>query len=157
MGPPGPTGPPGYALISAYGGKYNNISRMIDTPKTGTWVQVPLIENMYNINIIDSKENSITLEQDGVYEINYFINVTPNKTVTLTVMIRDNTVMMPETVLTKQVSANDNVSLNGNTIVELSAGHTLDMQLSVTEDNVSINFGPGITASLNVKKLDEAE
>ena len=53
QGPIGPTGPAGAALISAYGGKYNNLTNMMNTKGAGLWSQIPLIETMDNINIIN--------------------------------------------------------------------------------------------------------
>ena len=155
IGPTGPTGPIGIALLPAYGGKFNNISSVLDTANAGTWLQIPLPESMANINIINSKENTITLEQGGVYEINYSLNIRTNKNAILSLMIRENSVMIPSTVVIKPVTNNGEISFHGNTIVELNDLDSLDMALSATEDNVSITFGTGISASLSVKKIDE--
>ncbi len=160
MGPEGPEGkqgPPGAGLLAAYGGKYNNISTMINTNKVGSWVQIPLIENMTNINIKESIENTIVIDQDGVYELNYALNATSNKTATITIWIRNNQVMMPSTVLAKPVVANGEISFYGSTITELSADDYLDMELSATEDDVAITLQTGVSAMLSVKKIDEKE
>ena len=154
-GPTGPTGPIGTALLSAYGGKYNNITATLDTMAAGTWVQVPLTEVMDNINIIDSPINSIKLEQDGIYELNYSINFTGSKAAIISLMIRENNVMIPSAVIVKQIMPNENVSFNGSTIISLMADDVLDMVISATENNVIINLGPGVTASLSLKKIDE--
>ena len=155
QGPIGPAGPPGAALISAYGGKYNNIGRTLDTLGAGTWTQVPLVETMDNINIVDTTPNTIELEQDGVYELNYLLNFSVNKAATVTIMVRKNSVMIPETVLTKQIKENESTIFSISTITSLSADDTLDIALSATEDNVTVTFGSGITAALSIKKLDE--
>ncbi len=155
QGPIGPAGPPGAALISAYGGKYNNIGRTLDTLGAGTWTQVPLVETMDNINIVETTPNTIELEQDGVYELNYLLNFSVNKAATVTIMVRKNSVMIPETVLTKQIKENESTIFSISTITSLSADDTLDIALSATEDNVTVTFGSGITAALSIKKLDE--
>ncbi len=157
VGPTGPMGPAGAALLSAYGGKYNNLTTMIDMQEAGTWIQVPLVEEMFNINVTNSTENTIVLEQDGVYEINYGINVMPSQATTFTLMIRENEVMIPSSLMAKQVMGNTSVSFNGSIIVELNAGDKLDMEISATDDNVNITFDTGVTASLSVKKIDEKE
>lgn len=156
-GPIGPTGASGYALISAYGGKYNNLTTTIDSLEVGNWLQIPLVESMANINVVNSTENSLVLEQDGVYEINYSINVSTDKSTILTLMIRKNEVMIPSSVIAKQVPPINTISFNGSIIVELDAGDILDMQLSTTENNVMLTFNTGITAALSIKKLDEKE
>lgn len=157
QGPIGPTGPSGNALLSAYGGKYNNMQANLNTMGAGTWVVVPLTEEMANINVVNSTPNSIVLEQDGVYEINYALNISTDKNTTLTLMVRDNSVMLPASVITKQILANNTVSYNGSIIEELSASDKLDMEISATEDNVLVSLGSGITATLSIKKLDEKE
>ena len=157
MGPTGPRGPAGYALLSAYGGKYNNMTNTLDTQGAGLWSQIPLIETMDNINIINNIENAFKLEQDGVYELNYFLNISANKDTTITFMVRENGVMIPSTVIAKNIKPNEIESFNGNTIVSLRADDVLDMELSATVDNVTIIFGSGITASLSIKKIDEID
>lgn len=157
QGPIGPTGPSGYALLSAYGGKYNNLATTISTEAMGTWVKIPLNMTMPNINIVNSLPNAFSLEQDGIYEINYALNITSNKNTKLTLMVLENSVMIPSTVIAKQVTMNSSVSFNGSIIAELKAGDKLEMELSATDDFVTITFDTGITATLSVKKLDEIE
>ncbi len=157
MGPMGPAGPAGSALLSAYGGKYNNITNMLTVTNAGNWLQVPLIETMANINVVNNLENTLVLEQDGVYEINYFLNILTDKNTILTLMVRQNTTMIPSSIIAKQVLANYTVSYNGSIIVELNAGDKLDMALATTLDNVKITFDSGVTAALSIKKLDERE
>ena len=115
------------------------------------------MESMDNINVVNSTLNSIELEQDGIYELNYSINFTGNKRSTVTLMVRENNIMIPSATLTKQITANENISFNGNTIISLLADDILDMALSATENNVMISFGPSVTASLSIKKLDEID
>ena len=157
IGPTGPTGPSGAALLSAYGGKYNNLTSTINTLGAGTWQQIPLTEEMDNINIVNTTENAIQLEQDGIYEINYTLNISLDKPATAMVMLRVNSVMLPSTLISKRITTNDTTGFYMNTIESLNALDTIDMQISTTEDNITITLGSGITASLSVKKLDEIE
>lgn len=157
MGPQGPAGPSGYALLSAYGGKYNNMQTVINTMGAGTWVQVPLNTTMDNINIKNQEENAIELEQDGIYEINYTFNASVDRETILTLWVRENSVMIPATVQAKKVIPSITFGFSGSIIVELKADDKLDMELSATVDNVGVTLGSGITATLSVKKLDEIE
>ena len=156
-GEPGPMGPAGAALLSAYGGKYNNMTKQLDTQVVGTWVQVPLVETMDNINIVNTEENSIKLEQDGIYELTYSLNFTGSQATLITSMVRKNSVMIASTVIAKQIVTNATTSVYCSTIVTLSADDVLDIALSATDNNVMVTFGTGITASLSVKKLDEPD
>lgn len=155
QGEMGPTGPTGSAMLNAYGGRFNNITTIIDTLGTGTWIQIPLTDFMDSKNIGNNNLNAITIEETGIYELNYSINISANKNTILTLMIRENSVMIPTSVITKTVIPNMTISFNGSFIIELNAGTVLDMELSATEDNVIVNFESGITASLSVKKIDE--
>ncbi len=156
-GPEGPIGPSGYALLSAYGGKFNNMQTMIDTLGSGNWIQIPLTDNLESINIIDTTPNVIELEQDGIYEINYSLNITASISTTLTLIVRENSEMITSTVISKQINPLINTSFNGSTIVKLNANDKLDMALSATNDNVMLTFGSGVTALLTIKKLDEID
>ncbi len=157
QGPIGPTGPTGPSNITAYGGKYNNLTNMMDTKGAGQWNQVPLLEEMENINVINNMDNTIKLEQDGIYELNYSLNISANKEAIITSMIRQNGVMIPETVIAKNVEVGKITSFNITTIVKLYADDTLDIELSATVDNVTVTFGSGITASFSLKKIDEID
>ncbi len=163
IGERGPIGPPGPSSLNAYGGKYNNITTTVTPPQVGDWIQVPLPSSMPSININGSIEdgdefiNTLKMEQDGIYEINYFVNVSVSKETELTLIVRKNTVNIPSSVITKKVLANTDISYNGSIIVELKADDEVDMELSATEEDATITFGNGTTATLTAKKIDEAE
>ena len=114
-------------------------------------------DEMENINVINNMDNTIKLEQDGIYELNYSLNISANKEAIITSMIRQNGVMIPETVIAKNVEVGKITSFNITTIVKLYADDTLDIELSATVDNVTVTFGSGITASFSLKKIDEID
>ena len=64
----GPTGPANG--LNAYGGRYNNTSQVLNLG-IGTTTVVPLEQTMSNLNTSYATENSIVVQQAGVYEINY--------------------------------------------------------------------------------------
>lgn len=156
-GQPGPQGPSSTALLAAYGGKYSNTRTTLTSTGLGNWLQVPLPVSMPSINANGTTENNLKLEQDGVYEINFFANLTVTKQTSLTLIIRKNQMNIPATVVTRQLSPNNEYIYSGSVIVELDADDKIDMALSTTEEDVMVNLGTGMNASLTVKKIDEKE
>lgn len=68
----GSTGPS--SGLAAYGGRFSNTSQTI-TLGLGTQTQIPLPTTMPNLNTTYTTANSITVNQGGVYEINYYSNI----------------------------------------------------------------------------------
>ncbi len=157
-GEQGPKGDPGetIATLQAYGGKYNNMTTTITSQGLGTWVQIPLPTSMPNINVIDTETNSLQLEQDGIYEINYSVNVSVSQATSLTVMVRKNQVNLPASVLTRQLEPGKEFLYTGSFLVSLEADDKVDMTLSTNQENVMVSFNVGQNASLTLKKIDEA-
>ncbi len=158
-GPKGDKGEPGQSAftLSAYGGKYNNTQMNIQANIIGAWTQIPLPNSMPSINANESENSDLKLEQDGIYEINFFVNFSTDKNTTVTLIARQNETNIPSTVVTKKVSANQEEIFSGNTYVELKADDKIDLAISANDENVTINFNQGMNASLTVKKIDEAE
>ncbi len=163
QGPPGPKGDkgekgdpgPSSFSISAYGGKYNDQTITLQPASVGFWVQVPLPTAMPSINVVETTENILQLEQDGIYEINYFVNASTSKKTSLTLIVRSNQVNLPASVIRKEVNANTSTLLQGSILVALDFDDQLDLQLSTTEEDTTITLGTGVTASLTIKKIDE--
>ena len=156
IGPQGPIGPSIFTL-AAYGGKYNNTSMDITSTDIGTWTQIPLPNLMPSVNANETENSYIKLEQDGIYEINFFVNVSVNKSSGVTLIVRQNEINIPSTVITKNLTSDQDSIFQGSALVELKADDKIDMAISATEGNVTINFGTGMNASLSVKKIDESE
>ena len=158
-GEKGDRGDPGPSSLNAYGGKYNNTQFDITSSIIGAWTQVQLPTLMPNINANETENNYIKLEQDGVYEINYFANISVNKDTTVTLIVRKNETNIPSAVITKKLTQGVDSIYCGSTIVSLNADDQIDMAVSATEEDVTISFGngTGVNASLTVKKIDESE
>ncbi len=156
MGPPGIPGPSSFTL-SAYGGRLNNTTATITPNIIGAWTQIPLGTTMPSINVIETEENQLKLEQDGVYEINFYANISVDKNSEVTLIVRKNEINIPSTVITKNLTANQESIFIGSVLVSLNDDNIIDMAISATEDNITINFGQGMNASLSLKKIDENE
>ncbi len=155
-GDPGPAGPPAFSL-SAYGGKYNNTTMDITSTDIGNWTQINLPNLMPNVNANETEESYIKLEQDGIYEINFFANISVNKDCDVTLIVRKNEKNIPSMVITQNVSTQKDTIFQGSALEVLKADDKIDMAISANHENVTINFGKGMNASLSVKKIDESE
>jgi len=151
--PQGPTGPTGPSTgLSAYGGKYNNTSSTINLG-LGTQTQIPLPSSMPNLNTTYTQQNSITVSQTGIYEINFYLTASATLATTLTFAVRTNGTNIPATVLSRALSVGTNSSYSGSAIVSLTAGNVIDMAISALIA-VGITLGNGTNASLTIKKIN---
>lgn len=149
QGPTGPTGPSSGLLV--YGGKYNNTSSNISLG-IGTQSQVPLPVSMPNLNTTYTTTNSITVSQGGVYEINYYTNVSVALGTTLTLAVRANGTNIAQTVVSRTLSVGTSSVYSGSVLVQLSANTIIDMAVSALIA-VGVSLGSGTTATLTVKKI----
>lgn len=149
--PQGPTGPTGPSGLSVYGGKYNNTSSTISLG-IGTQTQVPLPLNLPNQNTTYTPTNSITVQQGGIYEINYFTNLSVAIGTTLTLAIRANGTNIPSTVTTRALSVGTSSVYSGSTIVQLQANTIIDMTISALIA-VGVTLNNGTNATITVKKI----
>lgn len=148
--PQGPTGPT--SGLTVYGGKYNNTSSTISLG-IGTQTQVPLPLSLPNQNTTYTPTNSITLQQGGTYEINYFTNLSVAIGTTLTLAVRVNGTNIPSTVISKTLSVGTSSTYTGTTIVQLSANSIIDMTISALIA-VGVTLNTGTNAIITIKKLN---
>ena len=161
-GPTGPTGPQGLqgitgptgptAGLNAYGERYNDTSELIDITLAGE-TQIPLPNSAPNLNTTYTPENSITIEQAGTYEINYYSNMTAAVATTVTMSVRNNGTDIPSTVISRALSVGVSSIYSGSAIVELAAGDVIDMALSALLA-VGVTLGTGVNATLSVKRIN---
>ncbi len=151
--PQGPTGATGPAAgLNAYGGKYSNTAQTINIG-IGSQTQIALPVNMPNFNVTYTPANSITVDEAGTYEINYFSNVSAAVATTITQAIRINGTNIPSTVISRALSVGVSSIYSGSTIVTLAAGDVIDMAVSALLA-VGVTLGSGVNATLSVKKID---
>ena len=137
--------------LNAYGGRFNNDPSCIQIV-VGSESQIPLPNTMPNLNTTYT-DNSITVNQAGVYEINYFINASVEVATLLTLAVRVNGVNIPSTIISRLVEVDVGTIYSGSTIVTLAKGDEIDMALSALLA-VGITLGTGVGATLTVKKLN---
>ena len=153
-GPQGITGPTGPSSegLKAYGGRYSNteqsISLSILTP-----TQIALTNTMPNSNTSYTTANTITTQQGGIYEINYYVNMTATVATTVTVAVRSNGTNIASTVISRLLSVGTNSIYSGNTIVNLPANANIDLAMSASLA-VGITLGTGVNATLSIKRLN---
>ena len=151
--PQGPTGPIGPANgLSAYGGKYNNTTQTLNII-LGAATQIPLANNMPNLNTTYTPTNSITINQAGTYEINYFSNISAALATTVTQAVRLNGTNIPSTIISRALSVGVGSIYSGSIIVTLAAGDVIDMAISALLA-VGITLGTGVNATLIIKKIN---
>ena len=155
-GPTGTTGPTGATGpangLNAYGGKYNNTSQVLNIA-IGSSTQIPLANNMPNLNTTYTPTNSITVTQAGTYEINYFSNISAALATTVTQAVRINGTNIPSTIISRALQVGVGSTYAGSSIVTLAAGDVIDMAISALLA-VGITLGTGVNATLSVKKLN---
>ncbi len=152
-GPTGPTGPAGEpAIIEAYGGLFDTSVESLDlTP--GTPTLIPLASVMPSSNVT-AGTNTLTIEETGVYEINYMLSGTAalGNTGDITLSVQNNGVAIPSAEITQRVTTNDSVQMTGSTIVTLAEGDVLSLALE-SELTATFNLNADTNATLSVKKL----
>lgn len=137
--------------LKAYGGRFNDNHQVIKLV-VGSESQVSLPSTMPKLNTTYTN-NSIKIKENGVYEINYFLNVSLELATFLTLAIRNNGVKIPSTIISRLVDVDVGTIYSGSTIVELEEGSEIDMVIEALI-MVGVTFGTGVNASISVKKLN---
>ncbi len=150
-GPTGPTGADGTANLNAYGGLYNNTPQTINLTLGGT-TQLPLPSNMPSQNVTYTPANSITAPVAGVYEINYFTNISAALGTTVTMSVRRNGTAIPDATISRALSVGVGSIYNGSIIIDLNAGDVIDMALSALLA-VGVTLGSGVNTTLTIKQI----
>ena len=161
IGPTGPTGPQwlnGITVptgpssgLSVYGGRFSNTTQTI-TLGLGTQTQIVLPSTIPSRNTTYTSTNAITVSQGGVYEINYFSNVSATVATTLTLAVRVNGTNIPSTIISRALSVGVSSIYSGSVIVTLAANDVIDMAASASLA-LGVTLGSGVNATLSVKKI----
>ena len=150
-GPQGPIGPPGPSNITAYGIRYSmsddqlNLQQAIDTT-------IPLNEKGVALFTEYPDDNSIKINESGVYLVSYFFTGATNEDCSLTTSIRANNILQPANNTTSEFQAQIINNISGSTIVSLLKDDhiTLNIKSSIT---VNLIFNGSTNAMLSVIKI----
>ncbi len=152
QGVTGPTGATGTADLNAYGGGYNTTPQTLNLTIGGT-TQLPLPSAMPLKNVTNTPVNSLTVGATGVYEINYFSNVSAALGTTVTMSVRRNGTAIPQATISRVLSVGVSSLYSGSIIIALTAGDVIDMALSALLA-VGVTLGSGVNTTLTVKQIN---
>ena len=154
-GATGATGPAGAGGgLLAYGGKYNA------TPQTlslivGSATTLPLPVTMPANNVTTSTVNALTINETGVYEINYMFNASASLGAAVTLAVRRNGAAIASTQETHLLAVGIESIYSGSVIESLNAGDVITMTVSALLA-LTLTLGTGVSVTLTVKRLDDA-
>ncbi|MBS4961347.1 MAG: hypothetical protein KHZ62_11135 [Clostridiales bacterium] len=149
------------AGLAAYGGLYNGSTQTLNITAANQYEQISLDSSMPLSNMTTGA-NGITVTQEGDYEISYSVSATGNRSVTMTVSIRNNGIVIPSTSSTQalglQTTGSTNYSANyvSQAIVHLTAGSVIDLAIlsATVPEGLSVTMGVNGDATMMLKKLD---
>ncbi len=113
---------------------------------------MPIASTMPLKNVTYTPANSITVANAGVYEINYYTNVSAALGTTVTLAVRRNGAAIPQATLSRVLSVGVGSLYNGSFIIALSAGDVIDMAISALLA-VGVTLGGGVNTTLTVKQI----
>jgi len=113
---------------------------------------LPLPTAMPLKNVTSTPANSLTIETTGVYEINYYSNVSAALGTTVTMSVRINGTAIPQASISRVLAVGVGSLYNGSIIISLNAGDVIDMALSALLA-VGITLGGGVNTTLTVKQI----
>ena len=103
-------------------------------------------------NVTNAPANSLTVTNAGVYEINYYSNVSAALGTTVTMSVRLNGTAIPQAPISRVLSVAVGSLYSGSFIIALNAGDVIDMALSALLA-VGVTLGGGVNTTLTVKQI----
>lgn len=151
QGEQGPTGPAGTATVAVYGSKYNTTGNNINVNENND-TAVPLATSGPTSGITSTSTDTLTINETGIYQINYFFSGSPSVKTELTVEVLQNTNPIGRTTITKEVDADVDEIFSGSAIVNLTEGDEIGLGLAA---NVTATVAPasGTSAYLDIVKI----
>ncbi len=104
-------------------------------------------------NVTVAPTNSLTVANAGVYEINYYSNVSAALGTTVTMSVRRNGTAIPQATISRVLAVGVGSLYNGSIVIALDAGDVIDMALSALLA-VGVTLGGGVNTTLTVKQID---
>ena len=137
--------------MEAYSGRYSTAAQNFEAVTgTPTTVTMPSIMPTLNVNTA-ANANALTITNAGDYELTYNVAAGVNNAGNLTLAVRNNGTVIPQTAQTLTLTANNDKTFGNSVIVTLAAGDVIDVSLTSTVNNTE---GTVNQASLTAKKLN---
>lgn len=146
----GPTGPTGPAPITAFGGIYNDVATTALSANVPSAVIMPSTMPANNTTLAS---NGITVDQPGVYKVEYSYTGTPNVDTTLSASVVNNGIAIPGGTTTVTASANSQTNTDGTVLVNLNAGDVVALNVTSSVDS-TITQGTDTNSYLTVNKIN---
>mgnify|MGYP004508706079 CR=1 FL=1 len=153
-GPTGPTGPKGEegtASLDTYGSKYSTANSTITLTADQDGV-IPLATAGPISGITGTTANTLTITETGVYKIDYFFNGSSSAEGTLTLEVLQNGTPIGRTSIEKEVTANQDETISGSALVNLTANDQISLGLNSTV-NATISPASSTNAYLELVKI----
>lgn len=152
QGPQGPQGIPGVGgtgLLS-YGGLYSATSTVQALTTANT--NLVMGSGMPARNVVYGT-NTITVNNGGVYEVNYKLNGSLPVADDLNLVVAVNGVALPQTNTVTTYETDENKLSYGTALVTLNAGDVISLQSSVTTTPTNLTTANGANTVLTVKQI----
>jgi hypothetical protein len=144
----GPAGADGTNGLASFGGAYSTTVTPIALSTTPTTLTLDTILPLSNVTV---GTNSITIENDGTYELTHGIRGSVFPASTITLAVTQNGTNIPQSVITMTYTTTED-ELSNITLVNLSAGNVLTL---VASSSIDTTFTPNdnVNTYLIVKQL----
>lgn len=153
IGPQGPTGVKGdTGGIGAYAEKYTN-TRQTKEFQANTETLIELDKSGPSLNASYTPDNSITIDELGVYKIDYLVTVEPLTDTLLTIGVNCNGALIEGSDISGDGTADYFTELSGTVICELVPDDILILTLK-TDRTANLSFNGSTNAKLSIIKLN---
>lgn len=152
IGPIGPQGLTGSALLDAYASIYednkNPYSLIPNVPN-----QIELGKTSQNKNVDTSFTNALKIQKEGIYKIDYFFSAVTSTTADISVELRKENVTIAGTKITRKANNQEYISFVGSIIINLDKNDIVDLAVSSTT-TVILTSENDTYSYLNIMKID---
>ncbi len=150
IGPTGPTGPQGITPTFAYGGILDNTSETL-TLTSGVISEIPLTVALPSDNV-SVGTSLLTINESGVYLIEYRVSGTADTAGDYTVSITNNGTTVSGSEITKTLAAGEEADFIGTFVANLVADDDVALAIQDTLDG-TFTLSDGTNASLIIRQL----
>lgn len=113
---------------------------------------IPLEEIGTALFITYDKANSITVNKDGIYQINYLTNLVSSSDVTITFSIQYDEVNIAGTQTFEKLQSNQLAKINSTVITDLQENDNLNLVIK-SDKKTNITFMDGINSKISLFKI----